>query len=444
MANLKDNPWGAPLCTASWPRAILHIDADAFFASCEQSMHPHLRGKPVVTGRERGICAAASYEAKGFGVERGMRIFEILQVCPEAVIVPSDYESYSLFSLRMFEILRRFSPSVEEYSIDEAFADLDGLRRKHHGSYRDIAWRAQQAIWKELKLPVTVGVAPTKVLAKIASKYAKPFGVTAIPGREIHEYLYPIPAGKVWGIGPNTANHLMKLGVRSALNFARKPEGWVREHFTKPQLEIWHELNGRSVLPIDTEGKSDYQSISKTKTFTPPSSDHDFVFAQLAHNCENACRKARRHLLASRRVVMYLKAQSFQSCAVELRLSRATAFPTDIVPALHQGMAHVFVAGESYRATGIVLNDLKAVGEIQPGLFDDAVRVEKISALHEAVDTVAARWGKNTVALGASLPAKQQAQHEGERGDIPWRKTALVLGETKRQRLGLIRLDVEV
>ena len=107
-----------PLTVRSWPKAILHLDADAFFASCEQAVHPELKGKPVITGKERGIVAAASYEAKARGVERAMRLFEAKRVCPEAIVLPSDYETYSLFSVRMFEILRRFSPDVEEYSID--------------------------------------------------------------------------------------------------------------------------------------------------------------------------------------------------------------------------------------------------------------------------------------------------------------------------------------
>ena len=118
-----------PITISSFPQAIMHIDADAFFASCEQAIHPELKGKPVITGKERGIVAAASYEAKARGVTRAMRLFEVKKVCPDVIILPSDYETYSLFSVRMFEILRRFSPDVEEYSIDEAFVDLTGLRR---------------------------------------------------------------------------------------------------------------------------------------------------------------------------------------------------------------------------------------------------------------------------------------------------------------------------
>ena len=193
-----------PLSIRSWPRAIAHLDADAFFASCEQAVRPELRGRPVITGKERGIVAAASYEAKARGVKRGMRLFEAKKVCPGVVLMPSDYETYSLFSMRMFEIIRRFSPDIEEYSIDEAFIDLTGLRRKFHGPYGEIARQMQETVHRELGITVSVGVSLTKVLAKIASKHNKPRGLTLIPGREIHSYLKDLPVGKLWGIGANT------------------------------------------------------------------------------------------------------------------------------------------------------------------------------------------------------------------------------------------------
>src|SRR5512145_3462178 len=139
-----------PLTIRSWDKAILHVDADAFFASCEQAIHPELKGRPVITGKERGIVAAASYEAKARGVKRGVRLSDVKKLCPDAVILPSDYETYSLFSVRMFEILRRFSPDVEEYSIDEAFVDLTGLRRTFHGPYEEIARQMQETVESEL------------------------------------------------------------------------------------------------------------------------------------------------------------------------------------------------------------------------------------------------------------------------------------------------------
>src|SRR6266704_1894990 len=119
----------SPLTLHAFPRAILHVDGDAFFASCEQSRDPKLRGKPVITGKERGIVSSMSYEAKARGVTRAMKLSEVRKLCPDAIILPSDYETYSLYSQRMYEIVRRYTPEIEEYSIDECFADLTGMRR---------------------------------------------------------------------------------------------------------------------------------------------------------------------------------------------------------------------------------------------------------------------------------------------------------------------------
>src|SRR5215471_13546085 len=215
---------GSPLTLRTFPRAILHIDGDAFFASCEQSRAPELRGKPVVTGKERGIAASMSYEAKAKGVTRGMRLFEVKQFCPDAVILPSDYETYSLLSQRMFAIVRRYTPDVEEYSIDECFADLTGLRRPLRMSYEDMAIRIKKDLDTELGFTFSVGLAPNKVAAKIASKWQKPTGLTAIPGRELHRFLAKLPVEKAWGSGPNTTAFLQKHSIRTALEYAQRPE----------------------------------------------------------------------------------------------------------------------------------------------------------------------------------------------------------------------------
>ncbi len=436
-----------PITIRSWPRAILHLDADAFFASCEQAIHPELKGMPVITGKERGIVAAASYEAKKRGVTRAMRLFEVKKVCPDAVILPSDYETYSLFSLRMFEILRRFSPDVEEYSIDEAFVDLTGLRRSFHGPYEMIAKRMQETIETELGITVSIGVSLSKVLAKIGSKHMKPHGLTMIPGRDIHLYLSKLPVGSVWGIGPNTAAFLGKFGIITALQFAREDEQFIKKHLSKPYQEIWHELNGRSVYPVTPESKRSYQSISKTKTFTPPSCDKTFIFAQLSKNLENACIKARRYKLAATRLIIFLRTQEFRDTGIEMKLSCPSAYPSDLFGLLKDGFNHIYRSGNScspYRQTGVVLAGLVRDDSIQHTLFDDPARIEKMARIYSAVDQLSEKFGKYTVHHAASLPTKLQAQHEGQRGDVPHRAMELFKGENKRQRLGLPVLNIKV
>ena len=433
-----------PLTIRSWPRAILHLDADAFFASCEQAIHPELKGKPVITGKERGIIAAASYEAKARGIKRGMRLFEAKQICPDVVVLPSDYETYSLFSLRMFEVLRRFSPDVEEYSIDEAFVDLTGLRRSYHGPYSLIAGKMQETVETELGLTVSVGLSISKVLAKIGSKHNKPHGLTIIPGTDIHLYLQELPVEKVWGIGPNTSAFLRKFGITTALEFARKDGGFVQKHLSKPYQEIWHELNGRSVYPVTNKSKSSYQSISKTRTFTPPSNDETFIFAQLSKNLENACIKARRYKMAATKLILFLRTKEFRDTGIEMKLSRPTAYPSDLFRLLREGFQNVYRPHSSYRQTGVVLAGLVSETGCQYTLFDDPARIEKMARIYNAVDVLSEKFGKYTVHHASSLPTKIQAQHEGERGDVPERATDLFKGENKRQRLRLPLLHIKV
>jgi len=433
-----------PLMMSSYPQAIMHIDADAFFASCEQAIHPEMKGKPVICGKERGIVAAASYEAKARGVQRGMRLFEVKKVCPDCIILPSDYETYSLFSVRMFEILRRYSPDVEEYSIDEAFVDLTGLRRTYHGSYESIADTMRHTIATELGITVSAGVSLSKVLAKIGSKHKKPNGLTMIPGREIHSYLDKLPVEKVWGIGVNTTAFLKKHGIETALQLARREQGWVDKFLSKPYREIWNELNGRSVFPVTIESKDSYQSISKAKTFTPASMDETFVFAQLSKNLENACIKARRYRLAANRVVLFLRKQDFTSNGIEIKLSKPTSYPLELFKLLREGFERVFEPKSLYRQTGVVLSGLVPETGIQYSLFDDMARIDKMSKIYESMDKISQKYGKHTIQHGASLPTKLQAQHEGERGDVPARKTALFKGENGRQRLGLPILHIKV
>jgi DNA polymerase IV len=429
-----DNP---PLTIRSFPRAIVHIDGDAFFASCEQAKHPTLQGKPVVTGKERGIAASMSYEAKARGVTRGMPIRQVRQVCPEAIILPSDYETYSLLSVRMFAIVRRYTPDVEEYSIDECFADLTGLRRPLRLSYEAMAARIKQELDTELGFTFSVGLAPNKVLAKIASKWRKPSGLTVIPGREIHHYLAQLPVDKVWGIGEQTTAYLQKQGIRTALALARRPETWVRARLTKPFVQIWQELNGQVVFPLETEPKTTYASIQKVRTFTPPSSDESYVFGQLSRNIENACAKARRYQLAAKAAIVFLRTQDYRHLGLDVALSRPTNLAHQLVDVVRPQFGRIFTPSLDYRMTGVVLLKLQTETDRQLDLFGETLRAERVRQVYTAVDAVNQKYGKYTVYLGSSFPAITQARYDGARGDIPARQRTLFKGETARRRLGL-------
>jgi nucleotidyltransferase/DNA polymerase involved in DNA repair len=426
----------------SWPRAVIHVDGDAFFTSCEEAIHPELRGKPVIAGGERGIVACASYAAKERGITRGIPLHEAKRRCPELVILPSDYETYSLFSRRLFNIMRRFTPQVEEYSIDEAFADITGLRRKYSTSYINIARAIKAGIRQELGISITLGLSLTKVLAKVASKHEKPDGFTAIPGRAIPLFLRDLPVEKIWGIGHATTHYLSKLGVRTALEFARLPETMVRRHFTKPGREIWMELRGESVYPVVSEEKSTYASISKTKTFAPPTADREYLFAQLLRNVESACIKARRYYLAPRKIAVFLKKNDFAVTGVEAKLYRPSAYPLELTGLVKELFESLYRSLTVYRATGAVLLDLREDRYIQYSLFESPVKIEKIEKVYEAADFLGKKYGKHTLHLGASHPLDRLGT--GRRGEPTARAQTRFSGETLRKHLGLPILHVKV
>lgn len=239
-----------------------------------------------------------------------------------------------------------------------------------------------------------MGVSLSKVLAKIGSKHKKPRGLTVIPGRDIHPFLRDLPVGKVWGIGPNTAAFLAKFGITTALQFAR--------------------------------------------------ADETLVFAQLSKNLENACIRARRYRLAAARLIAFLRQQDFRDQGVEVKLTRATAYPVELFGPLRECFRELFRPDTPYRQTGVVLAGLVPEQDVQFTLFDDMAKSRKTARVYSAVDELSRKFGKYAVQHGTSMPAQLQSQHEGARGDVPVRKSNLFKGENKRQRPGLPMLHIKV
>lgn len=423
---------------SSFPRAIIHADADAFFAAVEQALRPELCGKPVVTGKERGIIACASYEAKRMGVGRGVPLFQAKKICPGLIILPSDYETYSIYSKRMFDIMRRYTPIVEEYSIDEAFADITGMRRVFRASYEQISEMIRRDIHKELGITVSVGLSVSKSLAKLCSKFRKPDGFTSVRGRDIHIFLRQISLDKVWGFGPNTVSLLNKYGSHTAYDFACRPERWVGKLLNKPGREIWNELRGNSVWKVCVEEKTSYATIMKSKTFTPASSERRFVYAKLIRNMESAFIKARRHGLRAKTIGIALRHNDFRSDGFEAKLSRPTSCAIEAGPTIKRLFDQTFREGSLYRATLVVLGNLEKDTAEQFDLFEDRPRIERIRCITNAVDKANKMYGKHTLSSATSLFLREKP--ESSRDETPDRRATLAFrGETQRQRLAFPR-----
>jgi len=432
----------APFTLSSFPRAILHVDGDAFFTSVEQSVHPHLRGRSVVSGKERGIIACASYEAKALGIKRGVSLWDARRICPELVVLPSDYETYSIFSKRMFEIMRRFTPEVEEYSIDEGFADITGMRRVFRCSYKEIARQVQSAIQQELDLTVSVGLGLTKCLAKIASDYRKPNGITAVQGKHIHLFLQRVPLADVWGIGPSAQQLLGKYGIKTAYDFVLREERWVRRMLHKPGWEIWRELRGHSVKKLELQERPPPASIMKGKTFSVVSRDRDYIYAKLIRNMESAFIKLRRCKMRVGEVTVCLRAKDYNERAVGAKLNRATSNAMEITPLVEQMFNQLYVAGREYRSTTVVLGRMESDLQQQYDLFDDQVRIERMREVAQVVDRINRRYGKHRIFLGTGLAL--DGVECNDRDQPCWRKLNLLEGETNRQRIRIPRLDLKV
>lgn len=433
---------GQPFTLSSFPQAILHLDGDAFFTSIEQAVNPAWKGKPMVTGKERGIISCASYEAKKLGIKRGIRLHEAQRMCPDLIVLPSDYETYSLYSKRMFNIMRRFTPLVEEHSIDEGFADITGLRRVHRSSYQEIAQDIKQAIQKELGITVSVGLSLSKGLTKLASKFRKPDGFTAIAGYHIHLFLQRHTLEDIWGFGHNTTRLLEKQGLRTAYDFVMKPEKWADRILGKIGREIWNELRGNAIHPVVTEEKSSYATISKCKTFTAPSSDPDFVYAKLIRNVESAFIKMRRYKLRTRWMTVSLRRKDFTQVAMEAKLNRATSATQEVLPMVKQLFDQLIEPATEYRTTIVILGELEDDLVEQAELFEDRLRIDRMDRASRVIDEVNERFGKHKLGLGPSL---YLPHHEvTDRDDKPLRKENLLPGETDRRRLKLPQFRIKV
>ena len=399
-------------------KTILHMDGDAFFVGVEVAKEHKLKGLPVVTGEERGIVSALSYEAKALGIVRGLPIFRVKRDFPNVIVLPGDYASYARYSTMMFDIVRRYVDDVEEYSIDECFADLTGLEPPLKMTYRQIAERIKREVNEGLGLSVTIGVAPTKVLAKVASKWVKPNGLTVIERSTAPDFLAKTSIEKIWGIGPRTSEKLKKKGIQTAQEFALKVLGWEKTEFSKPYEVLWLELNGTSVMEIDPMPKTAYSSIQKTRTFHPATNDKTFLRAQFSKHIEDACAKARHYALRPKKLSIFLKTRDFRYHVTSVALSPPTNAPEVLIELAHRGMKTIHREGVLYRTAGVTLSDLVPDALMQEDLFGETARSEKLGRLHKNIDRLEEKLGKRIVYLASTYQALKQKKVGTDTDDL--------------------------
>lgn len=259
---------------------IGHLDADCFYVSCERVRHRFLRGQSVGVLSNQGACVIArSYELKARGITVGMPIWDALPLCPEAIFIKRDFQWYEVLSRRIYDVVSRFSPTVEYYSIDEVFFDARTMTQ-------DEALVLQDRMLRETGVPTSVGIAPSKILAKLASSSQKPFGcVAALDPAAVAQLLHDRPVAKITGVGRRSSRKLQQHGIHTCADFARSDRRLIRRLLTKRGEDLWWELNGTAVLPLSAT-RTAHKNLSRGGSLGIATADPDRVTAWIARNAE--------------------------------------------------------------------------------------------------------------------------------------------------------------
>jgi DNA polymerase-4 len=393
---------------------ILHVDLDAFFASVEQLADPALRGRPVIVGGlgPRGVVAAASYEARRFGVYSATPMARARRACPDGVFLAPRFDVYSAASSEVMGILESITPLVEPISMDEAFLDVTGARRLA-GSGPEIAENVRERVRAETGLTASVGVASTKMLAKIASDDAKPDGLRVVDvGAEL-EYLHPLPVERLWGVGPATRSRLARYGVRTVGELAALPEATLVRALGAAHGHHLHELawnrDARGVEP----GR-EVKSVGHEETFPADVIDRATLEHEVLRLSDKVAARLRSAGRTARTVQLKLRYADFST----ITRSRTLAEPTDLAQQLARTATVLLDAvdlGEGIRLLGVSAQQLDAADAVQGALpFDEEDPAATIDAreergrLERSIDAVRARFGSDAVVAArfAAPPSK--------------------------------------
>jgi DNA polymerase-4 len=383
-------------------RQIIHVDMDAFFAAVEQRDRPELRGKPVLVGgdpRSRGVVSTASYEARPFGCHSAMPMAQAVRLCPQAVVVRPRFERYAEASQRVFEIFEQFTPLVEPLSIDEAFLDVTGSVRLL-GPPEQMARELKRRIHAATSLTASVGLAPNKFLAKLASDLRKPDGLVIVSPGGVQQFLDPLPIERLWGVGPATLKRFEELHVRTFADARQLTLSEFRRRFGETGEHFYHLVRGEDDRPVvpDREAKS----ISHEQTFATDVTDPDYLRSVLLGQTENVARRLRRHTLLARTVFIKIRQYDFKTLTRRTTLTAATD-RTDVIWQAARALFERWARArpKPVRLIGVGVAQLTTEEGQQLQLFDQQT-AERRRALDRTVDQIQARFGKDAVSRGGA------------------------------------------
>ena len=383
-------------------RLILHVDMDCFFAAVEQRDKPELRGKPVIVGglSSRGVVSTASYEARKYGVHSAMPMALAKRKCPQGIFLAGNYPQYRAVSAQIFEILARFSPLIEPLSIDEGFLDITGMEKFVRGNPRGYGLKLKKTILSETGLVASVGIAPNKFLAKLASDLEKPDGLVIIRQEDIQRILWPLPVSRLWGVGEKTGERLAGFGYRRIGDIAKAGteilQKQVGERLARHLVEL---ANGRDGRPVEPEREA--QSIGKETTFEEDLKSRREAERHLLYLSAQVGWRLRRREKEAHTVQVKIRLADFSTFTRQKTLPGAICYDEDIfreAKALFR--AFIIPHGSGIRLLGVSCSGFDAPSEIS--LFEMEEKQKK-ERLYTAIDKIKAKFGEEKIArLGES------------------------------------------
>lgn len=398
-------------------RTIMHIDLDAFFVSVEQVLNPELKGKPVVVGGKpdhRGVVAAASYEARAFGVHSAMPLVTAARLCPQAIFIEGNYHRYAEASKKFMAILADFSPFIEPVGIDEAYLDVTGFESLHV-TIRNMAILIKERVRNELGLVASVGIASGKIVAKVASDYSKPDGLVEVAVGKEAAFFAPLPIGKLPGIGKKTEQVLRGLGITTLGQLAKMPLPALKDRFGaygEGLRQLARGIDDRDILP-----PSEARSISRETTFARDSFDREFLTATLRYLAERVGAELRENGRQAKCVAIKMRYSDFTT----ITRQRTLAQPVDTDEVLFQTAAELLrlalaADGRAVRLIGTGVSNLSEPGQ-QLALLDMTDR--RLEKLNRAIDRIRDRHGFTAIQTGRTLRLKEIFQESSGEYNLP-------------------------
>lgn len=394
------------------PAAVGHLDADCFYVSAERVRDHFLHGKAVGVLGNQGACVIAkSYEMKHTGVKTGMPIWDAVRLCPQGVYVKRDFRWYEVLSRRMLEIVRAFSPRVEYYSIDEFFFEVAS-----DANAQELAEQLRDAVLREVGVPVTVGIARTKTLAKLVSDTAKPFGALALLDRDAERALLErLPVTEVSGIADRRAARLGPYGITTCLELALADRRLVRWLLTITGEALWHELNGEPVLPFYTE-RPPHKILSRGGSLGGATEQPERMYAWLARNIERLVEELEFHVVRAGALTVYIEHKDGSAGCVRMVLPAHTDRFDLLMEAGRPALAKAWSVDRPAIRMHIIASQLRRPGFVQLGLFDPPA--ERAAAVARLKREVNAEVGRFALRSGATLPLADIYRDEAQSYDI--------------------------